>query len=450
MRGNYMRIKARPEGITISTLWKLFLKNIFSVFYFMIVGLVLAIIYTQFLVKPSFSATGTIQNIGGLTGPQMVQVANIPKEQVVIEKVAEKLNIPASEKDNKIAEIRKELIVSNYDGTTMSITISYKSNIKQEAENIVNYVIDVTIEYFVEHNPTLENKIKKQSNPIIANSTNPSKIVIYLGFVVIGAVFGMIVGIVGDLVNRRILFNEDLKEYCAPYNIIYLNRKKDSTIPPFETEEFLKGTLVLQDKMEGVIADRKARIIGVVNLGYDNYDALSGILAENLSNVRIKTLIIDLDLENPIIHKLYNVKNEKNITSILINEKPKPIEINENLYIIPTAEYTYPARFLKDERLHILIKDISKNYEYVLVKIPPISYYAPILFNFELLDLLLINTSFEGTRIKDLDSYIENIDMEHRDKLFLNGVDSSIKRNYSKIIDKIKEFLKRNKKAEEK
>ena len=82
-----MKRKARKRFISINTLFKLIVKNIFSVFYFMIVGLVLAVIYTQFLVKPTFKASGNIENIGGVSETIMPSITLVVTEQETLEKL---------------------------------------------------------------------------------------------------------------------------------------------------------------------------------------------------------------------------------------------------------------------------------------------------------------------------------------------------------------------------
>lgn len=443
-----MKRKVRNDGVPIRVLWKLFLKNLFSVFYFVLVGLILAVIYTQFLLKPTYTAIGNIENVGLIGTHMMPSVVVIAQEDETLERVTVKMNIPASNQEEKKDLIRAGLNVSNYSTTTLKITISYKGTSKNESELIVNYIIDVTIERFIEKNPGLENKLKKQNEPIIAKTESFSSKTIYSSFILLGGVFGIIVGVGGDLINRRLLFKDDLEEYKVSNNVIDLNLRKEVELPISETTAFKKGVVLLQDEIEGAVRTKKAKIIGVVNFGYESYDTLSVTLAENLAYTGFKTLVIDLDLESPIVHETFNIDNDLSIINLLNDKKITPTKINEFLSIIPSKKYSFPARFLKDERLHKLIKENAEKYDYVIVNVPIVNYYAPILLNYELIDMLLINTSFEGTTIKKIDSYLANIDEQYNDKLFINAIDSRVKKDYSKIIDKIKGFFKRNKKAE--
>ncbi len=422
-----MKRKARKRFISINTLFKLIVKNIFSVYYFMIVGLVLAVIYTQFLVKPTFKASGNIENIGGVSETIMPSITLVVTEQETLEKVVNKMNIPGANQAEKISSIRSGLSVSTYSPKTLKVNISYSSSTKDDAEQVLNYVIDSTIERFIELNPDTQGKLRKQQNTIVAKAVGLSDGIAYVVFVLVGGIFGIIVGVSGDLINRRVLFESDFEEYDIPYNVIDLRREKEDVIPPTETEVFLKGTIVLLDKLEGTVRERKAGVIGVANLGHETYDTFSALLAEQVAKTGLKILVIDLDLEYPSLKDLYNLDAKRSVTNILITGEVKPYKINENLDVLPATSYMFPARFLKDERLNKLIRTQQTKYDYVFLNVPTIDYYAPLLFNFDLLDLLLINTSFEGTKIKTIDKYITNIDSENRSKLFLNGIDSRVK-----------------------
>ncbi|MGB4310363.1 MAG: hypothetical protein WBJ28_00870, partial [Bacilli bacterium] len=192
-----MKRKARKRFISINTLFKLIVKNIFSVFYFMIVGLVLAVIYTQFLVKPTFKASGNIENIGGVSETIMPSITLVVTEQETLEKVVNKMNIPGANQAEKISSIRSGLSVSTYSPKTLKVNISYSSSTKDDAEQVLNYVIDSTIERFIELNPDTQGKLRKQQNTIVAKAVGLSDGIAYVVFVLVGGIFGIIVGVSG-------------------------------------------------------------------------------------------------------------------------------------------------------------------------------------------------------------------------------------------------------------
>ena len=75
-----------------------------------------------------------------------------------------------------------------------------------------------------------------------------------------------------------------------------INRKKKDETPIIENKAFVDGIVVLQDRLEGASRRTRTNVIGVVNLGYETYNVLPGLLADNTSTVGLKSLIIDLDL----------------------------------------------------------------------------------------------------------------------------------------------------------
>lgn len=432
-----MNTSPRENGLSLSVLWKLFIKNIFSVFYFTIVGLILALVYTQFLVTPNFSASGNIENVGAVSSALMPTIVTIAKEQETLDLVVERMEVVEEEQAAKISEIRSNLIVGTYNTTTLKINVSYSGSVQTEVSSVVNYVIEVSIEKFIERNPTLEGKVKKQSDPIVASPTGISSNIIYVGFTVLGAGLGALIGIAGDLINRKILFEDDIQEYNLPYHTINLKRiSKDQ--PIIEADAFKEGTLILQDKLEGAARRSKAKVIGVSNLGNEVFNPLAPLFAENLNEVGLKTLVIDLNLESPFIHLFYNLETKVNITNILTEEKIEPIKIKDKLFVIPAAKYAYPARFLKNERLSKLIREFALDFDYIFINVPATDYYASLLFNFKIIDMLLVNTSVEVTKMKTLDKYISDVEPEHRSKIFLNAIDSRVKKDYLSFLQKKK------------
>lgn len=427
-----MENNVREQGLSLVLLWKLLWKNVLSVVYFMLVGVILSVVYTQQIAKPSYSATGTIENLGSYSANQLSPLVVIAEDYATIRAVVEDLTIPVAEEniDSKVSEISAGLSVSVVTAVPVKVTFSYGGASSTEVVEIVDKMIDRTIERFLETTPAFTDKIQKQTRAITAVETGLSNTILYVAFVFGAAVFGVLISVGGDLMRRKLLFATDISEYNLPSHIINLNRKKKDPTPILESQSFTDGLLVLQDRIEGAARRSAAKIIGIVNLGYDTYDTLTAVLAENLSTVGLKTVIVDLDFEKPLVHTLFGVDQKHSVTNILSGGSTKPVQVKDGVFALPTEAYAYPARFLKDERLAALLNDLAKEYDYVLVNVPKIDYYASLLFNFNLINMLVVNVSFEGTTIKDIDEYIGNLEVENRKGLFLNAINSSVKKNY--------------------
>lgn len=423
-----MHKKSREQGISLKSLIHLIFKNTFSIVYFSIVGLIMALVYTQFIVKPKFEASGNIENVGAVATALMTTITTIAQEEDTISEVVKEMDI-IEEELVKINEIKKGLVVGSYNASTLKTEIRYSGSDKEEAEIIVNLIIDFSIVKFIDRNPSLDGKVKKQTDIIIANKTGPSIPLSYVAFVFIGATFGMFIGVGRDLIDRKIISSADIYEYNMPFSVISLKQDtKEKDI--LELDAFQKFIPVIFEDIEETIIRNKVKIIGVTNLGNENLNKLVIQLAENRSNENLKTLIIDLNFKEPLIQTFYDIKNNTYITDILQENNITPVKINDNLDVLLTRNYEYPARFLKDKKLKNSLNIYKKTYEYIFISLPLKDYYPAILFNQRLLDLLLLNISMGNTKMKQVDSYISGISENHRNKIFINAIGTTIKKDW--------------------
>ena len=425
----------REQGISLKSLIKLTFKNLFSIGYFTIVGLIIALVYTQFIVKPNYEASGNIENIGAVSTALMQTIPTIVGEEQTLTDVVEKMEVSEVDSEAKVSEIRKSLSAASYNTTTLKIKVTYSGSNKEEVEIVINLVIETAIERFVERNASAVGKIQKQANAIKAIETGLSKKIIYLFALVMGAGFGAIIGVGRDLLNRKFVSEADIEEYLLPFH--FINLKRESKDEVVLTSDKIKGSVPdVLENLEELAKDNKVKIVGFANLGNKELDALINNFADNRNAANFKTLIIDLNIEEPFIQGLLDVNTEVNVTSVLTYEKVLPIKVKDNLYVLPAIKYDYPARFLKEDKLSNAIKGYREEYDYVFINLPAKDFYPAILFSFDLIDSLVINLSFNETKMKDLDKYISGISKEHRSKIYLNAIDSTIKKDYLAFLKK--------------
>ena len=100
-------------------------------------------------------------------------------------------------------------------------------------------------------------------------------------------------------------------------------------------------------------------------------------LAVSFANLNKKVLLIDCDLRNASIHKMFRLNNIYGLTDILAKDRAvdKCIQETEleNLYIL-TAGSTppNPAEILSSEKMKNLIEDLKNIYDYIFIDTPPI------------------------------------------------------------------------------
>ena len=100
-------------------------------------------------------------------------------------------------------------------------------------------------------------------------------------------------------------------------------------------------------------------------------------LAVSFANLNKKVLIIDCDLRNPSIHKMFKLNNIYGLTDILAKDRAvdKCIQETElkNLYVLTAgATPPNPAEILSSEKMKNLIEDLKNIYDYIFIDTPPI------------------------------------------------------------------------------
>ena len=100
-------------------------------------------------------------------------------------------------------------------------------------------------------------------------------------------------------------------------------------------------------------------------------------LAVSFANLNKKVLIIDCDLRNPSIHKMFKLNNIYGLTDILAKDRAvdKCIQETEleNLYVLTAGAIPpNPAEILSSEKMKNLIEDLKNIYDYIFIDTPPI------------------------------------------------------------------------------
>lgn len=100
-------------------------------------------------------------------------------------------------------------------------------------------------------------------------------------------------------------------------------------------------------------------------------------LAVSFANLNKKVLLIDCDLRNASIHKMFKINNIYGLTDILAKDRAvdKCIQETEleNLYVLTAgATPPNPAEILSSEKMKNLIEDLKNMYDYIFIDTPPI------------------------------------------------------------------------------
>lgn len=100
-------------------------------------------------------------------------------------------------------------------------------------------------------------------------------------------------------------------------------------------------------------------------------------LANVMTDLDKKILLIDLDLRKPSVHKNYNLSNNGGLTGYLINKGDYKDYINNidvGLDVMTSGRIpANPSEIINSKAIKNLIKEVSVNYDYILLDTPPIA-----------------------------------------------------------------------------
>lgn len=125
--------------------------------------------------------------------------------------------------------------------------------------------------------------------------------------------------------------------------------------------------------------DSKLKVMLVTSsVPHEGKTIVSSNLAASYSVAGKKVLLIDADMRKPRVHKVFGLKNEKGLSTLIVGEHSMDDVVNKNVYdgldvvtagIIPPN----PAELLESARFADILKDFSEIYDVVIIDTPPLS-----------------------------------------------------------------------------
>jgi capsular exopolysaccharide synthesis family protein len=159
--------------------------------------------------------------------------------------------------------------------------------------------------------------------------------------------------------------------------------------------------------------------------------ATAANMARILSQNNRKVLIIDCDMRRPRIHSLFAVSNSYGLSNYLtgITEKNlvKHLE-EENISIITSGSIPpNPAELLNSSRLKLLIDDMLKIFDFIILDSPPVQSVTDSLTLSQLVDGTLLVTRAGKTTYDMMESGLKKMHEVHTHILgvIINGLHKS-------------------------
>jgi len=213
----------------------------------------------------------------------------------------------------------------------------------------------------------------------------PNKRLFLIASLLIGLVLGAGIVILKEYLDNTIKNSDDAEKYYGLKvisQVVYnkaLNVKQRELVsikdPNSLTHESIKE---LRTNIGYFNVDKKIKIIGITSAMLDEGKSfISANLAAALAQSGLKILLFNADFRKPTLHKYFNHSNRSGITTVLTGYAKLSDEIKgtavENLDFLPSGPIPpKPSELLESEAMGILLENLSKRYDYIIVDTSPI------------------------------------------------------------------------------
>jgi len=162
--------------------------------------------------------------------------------------------------------------------------------------------------------------------------------------------------------------------------------KTDRTIPELTVQMFPQSIeseayRMLQANLRFLSPDKELRVVAITSsVSQEGKSTIAANLALTMAQLGHRVLLIDTDMHRPVQHHIWNLTNRVGLSDVIANqvEMDAAIQpITDHLDVLPCGVVPpNPLALIDSKRMHTLIDDVSKDYDFVLFDTPPLSLFA--------------------------------------------------------------------------
>lgn len=141
---------------------------------------------------------------------------------------------------------------------------------------------------------------------------------------------------------------------------------------------------------------------------------LSGIFAQESTG---ETLVIDANLRNSSLEKVYGVKKAPGLTDIVVEEVDIVAAISttkiKNLKVLTAGNpVSNPTSVLNSEKLSNLLDNLKKSFKYIIIDSAPIMPFSDSVYLSSKVDIILLVIEAERTRWEIIQEAIQKLSLD--------------------------------------
>ncbi|CAN5439696.1 hypothetical protein BH09BAC1_BH09BAC1_01200 [soil metagenome] len=254
--------------------------------------------------------------------------------------------------------------------------------------------------------------------------TSPKKAIIWIISLSIAFILSILIIVFRYLLHTAITSIDDIKSRTKaiilgmvptvyseiPSTSIVVNQNPKSIV-----SEALRS---LRSNMQFISAGDQPKTIAITStISGEGKTFIAINLGAIIAFLNKKVIILDLDMRRPRLSKIFNVPNDKGMSTILINkhgleECIRDTEISNLKFITSGPIPPNPAELILSEKLKEVVEELKKEYDFILFDTPPLG---------------LVTDGLEVIKNADYPIYIFRAD--YSDKAFITNLDKLIEDN---------------------
>ncbi|MFL2101044.1 CpsD/CapB family tyrosine-protein kinase [Desemzia sp. FAM 23989] len=167
------------------------------------------------------------------------------------------------------------------------------------------------------------------------------------------------------------LFNKKKTEpRNTAYEIVTMTRPQS-----FIAEEYR----TLRTNIQFSMVDKKLKTLQFTSSGPNEGKTTTAInVAVLFASQGKKVLLVDADMRRPSLHSIFQVSNQKGLSTILTDERPNPASViypleHQRLFLMTSGiQPPNPSELLASKQMNILMQYFKEHYDLIIFDLPPI------------------------------------------------------------------------------
>jgi capsular exopolysaccharide synthesis family protein len=236
--------------------------------------------------------------------------------------------------------------------------------------------------------------------------TRNKNLLILLVSILIGFVFAFILALFRNNLNHHIQNQEDIKKLTTLpiYGTIpfFKQKRYQLKVATDPRSPFTEGFRTLRTNLQFIHKNDQATTILITStIANEGKTTISANLAKILEMAQYKTLLINLDIRKPTLHKFFDIDNNIGVTNYLDGQYTATEIIRQTEYgtldIITSGPIPEnPSELILSKRLPLLFENLKTMYDYIIIDTAPIGIVTDTknIMKYTDLNLILLKENF--------------------------------------------------------